>query len=904
MDVDKSLLDVDKKICKNIELINQENVWLIAQNVLDSLRTFVEIISVKVCWEKKYSYDVFEKKGLDYIKWNHKYKFLYTFHQKLQISQSHYTQDEENSKRLMLDYYVYLIKIRDLLKNLYNIDVLVNLEKFQVYEDPVSQEYYRKISEKIEINQSRKIFNSKFDSTYYVWKVKPFFVNGKIYYEIMFSIAQDYVSKFDKLIAFTKEEILPNYSVKFNVTNDKISISWKEIPIFIVQNYRVSIRPCEFKNLSKIFWDNISVKRDSKEYQNLMNLLTGTWYNLTEIINFSDENYQKFQIFIGNNTKKNEIINVLNKCREIIKNRWEWSNILRYLLYNLQNKIIKKQLSREVNRNLSWLYLRYQCIPFDKMPFCTSLYQHNPLLRDLLNCIDFKDRDWEFLARIVQNKNDNDWELYIDIKELSNFQNINDLIEKFNWNLYNNSKQQGRRLEIYKNHIYRKSNEEDIVEIINIIKRLTDWWINNYSNIVEQRIDDVKGSENEVDDDSKKDILKRIFAQSNVALIYWSAWTWKTTLIKHISDLFENQSQLFLANTNPAVNNLRRRIGENNNYIFNTIASCKVNECNILIIDECSTVSNEDILKVLNSVKFNLLVLVWDTYQIESINFWNWFSIIQNCIPNASFTLTKPYRTDNEELIKLWDTIREINKTKQGKDDALERLLPYSRQFDDSIFDRTAGDEIILCLNYDWLYWINNVNRILQWNNKNQPIQWWTHIYKIWDPILFNENRRFAPLLYNNLKWTIINIEIEEDKIFFTIEVDKVITEREILFNYSWLELLEEPQNWKSKIRFYVNKLDNEDDDEVPEEYIVPFQIAYAVSIHKSQWLEYDSVKIIISDEVDERITHNIFYTAITRARKNLTIYRSIETSKKILDNLKRIDWNKDYFILKWKYGV
>ena len=52
MDVDKSLLDVDKKICKNIELINQENVWLIAQNVLDSLRTFVEIISVKVCWEK------------------------------------------------------------------------------------------------------------------------------------------------------------------------------------------------------------------------------------------------------------------------------------------------------------------------------------------------------------------------------------------------------------------------------------------------------------------------------------------------------------------------------------------------------------------------------------------------------------------------------------------------------------------------------------------------------------------------------------------------------------------------------------------------------------------------------------------------------------------------------------
>ena len=43
----------------------------------------------------------------------------------------------------------------------------------------------------------------------------------------------------------------------------------------------------------------------------------------------------------------------------------------------------------------------------------------------------------------------------------------------------------------------------------------------------------------------------------------------------------------------------------------------------------------------------------------------------------------------------------------------------------------------------------------------------------------------------------------------------------------------------------------------------VPFQIAYAVSIHKAQGLEYNSVKIVITKEVDEMITHNIFYTAL-----------------------------------------
>ena len=45
---------------------------------------------------------------------------------------------------------------------------------------------------------------------------------------------------------------------------------------------------------------------------------------------------------------------------------------------------------------------------------------------------------------------------------------------------------------------------------------------------------------------------------------------------------------------------------------------------------------------------------------------------------------------------------------------------------------------------------------------------------------------------------------------------------------------------------------------------IVPFQVAYAVSIHKAQGLEYKSVKIVITNEVEELITHNIFYTAIT----------------------------------------
>jgi ATP-dependent exoDNAse (exonuclease V) alpha subunit len=82
--------------------------------------------------------------------------------------------------------------------------------------------------------------------------------------------------------------------------------------------------------------------------------------------------------------------------------------------------------------------------------------------------------------------------------------------------------------------------------------------------------------------------------------------------------------------------------------------------------------------------------------------------------------------------------------------------------------------------------------------------------------------------------------------------------------------------NNKSIIKFFIeNYKDNEEDENISDNIntIVPFQIAYATSIHKAQGLEYKSVKVIISDEINETITHDIFYTAITRAIDQLKVY-------------------------------
>ena len=388
-----------------------------------------------------------------------------------------------------------------------------------------------------------------------------------------------------------------------------------------------------------------------------------------------------------------------------------------------------------------------------------------------------------------------------------------------------------------------------------------------------------------------------MFSDSHVALIYGSAGTGKSTLINHISNLYNDRKKLYLANTNPAVDNMRRKVNAGDCY-FKTITKflSKRNsdtECDILFIDECSTVSNKDMREVLEKATFKLLVLVGDVFQIESILFGNWFSIARTFVPETSvFELSKPYRSNNERLLTIWDRVRKL------EDDILEPMVKgkYTVKLDESIFEHSEKDEIILCLNYDGLYGINNINRFLQSSNPSPEIVWGINTYKIGDPILFNESERFAPLIYNNMKGRIKDIEVAEDKIRFAVELDIAISEWEAEdYNFALIDTSDED---KSTISFWVDKYKSTDDDDDTSDAIVPFQVAYAVSIHKAQGLEYKSVKIVITNEVEELITHNIFYTAITRAKEELKIYWTPETEKKILEGLSLRNYKKDAALL------
>lgn len=900
-EINRSILAINKVICSNIEKFGDSERGLLAQNILSQLRNLIEHISLKVLndqyndRELEVSYPNLTE-GIEYVKSRGDLKFLSRFHGLLQITTSHYTLDEEGSERLMLKYFEYLIKIKKFLENEYNLEVLQNLDQFPIHSDPNLKEYYEKISEKLNQPEFSRL-KSSYNDRYYIQKIKPFFVDFEIYYEVTFTRAHDYVSKFDRIIAFTKLNITKNYAVRLSVSNDNINVLGKKMPIQIIDEWEVSIRPCELNNFAKIFAYRPKTISGTNEAIELMKHLTNTGMSLIELIDLNDHYYNYFRNNITEKARVSHIFKILDICRKLSKNNSNGSNVIRYLLHRLNNKIIKKQYHYESCELLSKLKLSYGCLPFDQMPFNSSLINHNPKLSDIFECINANNRDHEIFARIIKNNTEYKGILYTPVKDLFSFTNIDDLIEKWNKSIY--YKHEHRKIKIFKNHIYIKGYEEDTAQIIKKLKEISSNGIRNYRNSVEDWLNSLAYR---IDSEEKKDALKKMFESSKVALIYGAAGTGKTTMINHLSNFFNEEDKLYLANTNPAVDNLKRRV-KAGNCSFKTITKFLYNtndQYDLIIIDECSTVSNSDMLKILNNASFELLVLVGDIYQIESILFGNWFSLIKSFVPKTSvFELFKPYRSNKQKLLDLWDRVRNI-------DDSIHEHIQknsYSVNLDESIFENTQSDEIILCLNYDGLYGINNINAFLQSNNPKEAFFWGTHSYKVNDPIIFNESGRFAPLIYNNLKGKITQIEKLKNKIQFDTEINMVINELDAI-GYDF-ELLDNSDQGKSVIRFIVNKPNSTDeDDDSTSKNIVPFQVAYAVSIHKAQGLEYNSVKIVITDEVEEMISHNIFYTAITRAREELKIYWTPQTENKILKGLEKKSNGKDLALLKVKYRL
>ena len=182
---------------------------------------------------------------------------------------------------------------------------------------------------------------------------------------------------------------------------------------------------------------------------------------------------------IKSNSTTTGILDLIDNCRYYIKNNSKGHVVLRYLLYNCNNRIIKDQLALDSCSILSNLYLQFGCIPFEEMPYASSLINHNPTIYDLIDIVPIEGRNDELLAGYIKKNTEQNNKLYTSIDEVRKFGDIPTLVNSYNNKIYYKHKP-NRCLVIENNNLYIHGYEDDTINIINKLNSLTNHGIRGY----------------------------------------------------------------------------------------------------------------------------------------------------------------------------------------------------------------------------------------------------------------------------------------------------------------------------------------------------------------------------------------------------------------------------------------
>lgn len=792
---------------------------------------------------------------------------------------------EGQAERLMLKYYNYLWEIRRFMRRNYKKSILENLEKFPLDLDTVDSEYYEKVAKQIE-NIDLTPRNVRV-SRYYVQKIIPFFVNGERYYEVTLQLAGVYSTKYNRVTVYGKMTITTYYSIQIAYTETEIELWGIKNRIKVLNDWKVAIDPTCLNKLSKMLMKRTRINRNYGEYVNLMKFLTETGMNLFELINMREERFTDIYEKIFGKTNTHEFGDVLTQIRgEYSKSSCKvGKNTIGYALLHMRDEILEDLLPNGFYKKCisDELLISSRCYPFEKNPMIANLVGTKTSKKDKESIIELLD-DSKVVSLVqpyitIDNLIGETGELLFEKSKIGS----DAVIESYNTSLDAWERAKGYSI-IEKEGLVTIASYYDTT--INILKRLLQLTHNTELNRQIENERFIKNCGIKFDDINKKIALNYLFVNSNIMLIYGAAGTGKTTLIKYISDMFGDARKLYLTKTHTALQNVVRNLGgksDNCNFaiIDSVTKSNSIVSHDIVFIDECSTIDNRTMELLLGKISNDVLIVMsGDIYQIESIDFGNWFFYAKDIVKakGASIELCSTWRTEKEELKGLWKAVREKSVIVTEK---LSMDGPFSENLGENIF-HLDEDEVVLCLNYDGKFGLNNMNQYFQNANTNSDaFSWEEWSYKIGDRIIFTNTRRSA-LLYNNLKGIITNISYAKEGIIFEIEVKAFFTERQC--EAETFDYLGTTENG-TIIRIEVISWDDELSEKEKVKTVIPFQLAYAISIHKAQGLEYKSVKVVIPSNNAEKITHSIFYTAITRAKEKLKIFWSAETMKSVIES-------------------
>lgn len=411
------------------------------------------------------------------------------------------------------------------------------------------------------------------------------------------------------------------------------------------------------------------------------------------------------------------------------------------------------------------------------------------------------------------------------------------------------------------------------------------------------------------DNEDAKRFFSYLWNWNNTIFLTWKAWSWKSTLIQDLISFYKNENKypVILWSTWISALNIGGQtvhsffsLGIDDVYYKDIqyylkdksqkkykLKKSKVDlliQAPFVIIDEISMLSSNILDDIDFLMRFYLalhtknkslakmpfgwknMIFVWDVYQLPPVKTGKWIEIFNDKYDSERFfdsnvfkrlvkedlwktvILKKNYRQwDDRKFWEILDSIRSNVVTKESID-LLNRQKIHSEKFKDSILLSTHRNKVD----------IENKTKLdsLPWDEKifESQIVWnFPNYLKRADDVLVLKKWAKVMMLCNDKSWFWVNWSIGEVTWF-----DEWI----IFVNINWKVY----PIWQN---VWENKDISIDNDWKINENIVwyfvqyPLKLAYATTIHKSQWMTFDTCRLDIS----HIFTWWQAYTALSRAK-------------------------------------
>ncbi|QUH28992.1 SF1B family DNA helicase RecD2 [Vallitalea guaymasensis] len=422
---------------------------------------------------------------------------------------------------------------------------------------------------------------------------------------------------------------------------------------------------------------------------------------------------------------------------------------------------------------------------------------------------------------------------------------------------------------------------------------------------VDNEIKVIEENSDIVFDDYQRQAIKEGI-KNGVIVVTGGPGTGKTTTINSIIDLLERQGLdvMLAAPTGRAAKRMTEATGRQAQTIHRLLEISFMNsednnnkfekhednplECDALIIDEASMVDIVLMNSLLKAViPGTRLIIVGDKDQLPSVGPGNVLKDIIESNKVKVVKLEKIFRQARESAI-----IMNAHKINSGEHIDLANkksdFFYIKRATAGSILDemktltKTRLPKFANCSPFDGIQILSPMRKgLLGTINLNKELQATLNPpkkdknEKVFRDVLFREGDKVMQIKNNyNLAWQIKN------------EYNFTIDEGVGVFNGDIGTIIE--------INQYTNKLKVkfEDDKVVEYEYanLEELELAYAVTIHKSQGSEYPVVVIPLLTGPSMLLIRNLLYTAVTRAKKYVVIVGLDTTIYQMIDNDKEIE--------------